>query len=81
MGFVFAGDFDLRKKVSMDLTGKEQGEILGVISRILDCVVTLESPGVYRLSPKSGGEPLEEPPVEEEPAPDEGSGSPEQESP
>ena len=30
----------------------------------MDCLVTREGTHTFRLSPKSGGEPLEEPPVE-----------------
>jgi len=69
MTFVFAGDFDLRQKVTLDLNGKEEEEVLQILSKTLDCMVTREGIHAYRLSPKSGGEPLEEPPVEEEPAP------------
>ena len=82
MTFVFAGDFDLRQNVTLDLNGKEEDEVLEILSGILDCVVTREGTHAYRLSPKSGGEPLEEPPVEEEPAPaDDGGQDPGQEQP
>jgi hypothetical protein len=74
MTFVFAGDFDLRQKVTIDLNSMEEPEIVGRLSHILDCVASREGMHAYRLSPKSGGEPLEEPPVEEEPAPPEDGG-------
>ena len=74
MTFVFAGDFDLRQKVTLDLNGKEEEDVLPILTQILDCVATREGIHAYRLSPKSGGEPLEEPPVEEEPAPPDGGG-------
>ena len=82
MTFVFAGDFDLRQKVTLDLSTKEEEEVLEILARTLDCMVTREGIHAYRLSPKSGGEPLEEPPVEEEPAPpEEGPSDPGQEEP
>jgi hypothetical protein len=71
MTFVFAGDFDFRQKVSMDLNNVEEEDVLTLLSKTLDCIVTREGSHAYRLSPKSGGETLEEPPVEEEPAPPE----------
>jgi hypothetical protein len=70
MTFLFSGDFDLRQKVTMDLNGKEDEQIVEQLAKVLDCLVRQEGPHAYRLSPKSGGEPLEEPPVEVEPAPD-----------
>ncbi len=69
MTFVFAGDFDFRQNVFLDLRDKDEREILVDLSKTLDCVVTHEGKNAYRLSPRSGGESLEEPPVEEEPAP------------
>jgi len=69
MAFVFSGDFDLRQNVTLDLNDMDEREVLLILSKTLDCVVTREGNQAYRLSPKSGGEPLEEPPVEEEPAP------------
>jgi hypothetical protein len=78
MTFVFAGDFDLLQKVTLDLNGVEEEEILRILVEKLNCVVAREGPHAYRLSPKSGGEPLEEPPVQEEPPPDDGSDSPAQ---
>jgi Tfp pilus assembly protein PilN len=70
MTFLFSGDFDLRQKVTMDLNGKEEEQIVEQLAKVLDSVLRQEGPHAYRLSPKSGGEPLEEPPVEVEPAPD-----------
>jgi len=74
MSFVFAGDFDLLQKITMDLNGVEEEQILQILVEKLNCVVAREGPHAYRLSPQSGGEPLEEPPVQEEsPPPDDGS--------
>jgi Tfp pilus assembly protein PilN len=81
MTFVFAGDFDLRQKVTFDLNGVEEDEVVTMLSSILDCTVTREGVHAYRLSPKSGGEPLEEPPVDEEPAPPADGGDSGQEPP
>jgi len=75
MTFVFGGDFDLRQKVSVDLTAMEEKEILDSLAILMRCVVSRESQGVYRLSPRAGGEPLEEQPVEEEPVPETGGGA------
>ena len=62
----------------MDLNGVEEEEILQILVEKLNCVVAREGLHAYRLSPKSGGEPLEEPPVQEEPPPDDGSEDPAQ---
>jgi hypothetical protein len=70
MTFLFSGDFDLKQKVTIDLNGKEDEQILEQLAKILDCLFNQEGPHAYRLALKSGGEPLEEPPVEVEPAPD-----------
>lgn len=75
MTFVFAGDFNLGQKVTLDLNNVEEEEVLTFLSKTLDCMVTREGAHAYRLSPTSGGEPLEEPPVEEEPAPPEDEGT------
>ncbi len=75
MTFVFAGDFDLRQKVTMDLNNRPEEAILDILASTLDCTVAREGPHAFRLSPKSGGEPLEDRPVEEESAPPSDGGS------
>jgi len=77
---LFGGDLDLQRKVTLDLAGREEEGVLVALCEILECVFVKEADGVYRLSPRSGGEPLEEPPVEEAPVKDEKAGS-EKESP
>jgi len=77
---LFGGDLDLQRKVTLDLAGREEEGVLVALCEILECDFVKESDGVYRLSPRSGGEPLEEPPVEEAPVKDEEAGS-EKESP
>jgi hypothetical protein len=77
---LFGGDLDVQRKVTLDLAGREEEGVLVALCEILECVFVKEADGVYRLSPRSGGEPLEEPPVEEAPVKDDEPG-PEKESP
>ena len=69
MTFVSGGEFDLRQRVSFDFTRQDEMEMLAAIAKAMDCLISRESPGVYRLSQRPTA-PLEEPPLEEEPVPE-----------
>jgi hypothetical protein len=75
--FIFTSDFDLTQKVTADLAGKGEAELVAFVAAVLDAEVSREAEHVYKVQPKSGGEPLEEPPVEEQPVPDNAGDNPE----
>jgi type IV pilus assembly PilN-like protein len=69
MNFIFDGSFDFRRHVPANLSSTGEDGIGRWLGELLNSSVTREGEHTFRVTPFSGGESLQEPPVDEEPVP------------